>query len=182
MIARLLQPAVRDYFWLEWDRVVTHYDIALTDRGRVEAAVATDKLYYLPDDLLTKVDRCSMQFALEVRSPFMDPAVAEFAAGLSGSQLRRKRMLREAFRQDLPAEVFSRRKMGFAVPIGEWFRGELQDMLRDTLLDPSAFVATVLDRAVIEEMIEDHENQSADHSQRLYALLMLELWRKAIPA
>ena len=95
----------------------------------VRAAAATDRAMYLPDDLLTKVDRASMLHALEVRSPFMDPDVVTFAAGLTTDQLLKggpKRMLREAFADDLPAWVFKRKKMGFAVPIGEWFRGELR--------------------------------------------------------
>jgi asparagine synthase (glutamine-hydrolysing) len=176
---RLLRPAVRDYFWLEWDRIATHYEVALSDRSVLEAAVAVDKLYYLPDDLLTKVDRTSMQFALEVRSPFMDPALLSLSANFSASQLRRKTLLRQAFGGDLPPEVFNRPKMGFAVPIGEWFSGPLRDMLRGTLLSGNAFVASVLETDVIRQMIEDHESGRADHSQRLYALLMLELWHQA---
>ena len=181
MLHRLLQPDVRDYFWLEWDRVATHFDTASTHRGPVEAALAVDRLYYLPDDLLTKVDRCSMQFALEVRSPFMDHDLVQFAAGLQSPQLIRgggKRLLREAFADDLPAEVFNRPKMGFAVPIGDWLRGPLRDLLRDSLFADDSFAARYFNREVLEEMIEDHERGIADHSQRLYALLMLELWHR----
>ena len=179
MIHRLLQPSVRDYFWLEFDRIATHFEAVSAARGPVETALAIDRLYYLPDDLLTKVDRCSMQFALEVRGPFMDHDLISFAATLPQSLLLHgggKRLLREAFRTDLPAEVFSRPKMGFAVPIGEWFRGELRDLLRGSLLSENSFAAANFNREVIEELIEDHEKGLADHSQRLYALLMLELW------
>src|SRR5437868_10607374 len=105
LLRRRLQPAVRDYFWLEWDRIATHFSVAASGRGAVEAALAVDRLYYLPDDLLTKVDRCSMQFALEVRSPFLDHELVGFAAGLTQSQLLGgggKRLLREAFATDLP--------------------------------------------------------------------------------
>lgn len=179
LIHRLLQPAVRDYFWLEWDRIATHFEVAAAGRGLVEAALATDRLYYLPDDLLAKVDRCSMQFALEVRSPFMDHGLAGFAAGLSSKQLLGgggKRLLREAFANDLPSEVFTRPKMGFALPIGDWFRDDLRDLLRDSLFAEDSFAAQNFNRHVIEEMIDDHEKRLDDHSQRLYALLMLELW------
>ena len=183
LIHRLLQPAVRDYFWLEWDRTATHFEAARADRGAVEAALAVDRLYYLPDGLLAKVDRCSMQFALEVRSPFMDHELVGFAAGLSARQLLGgggKRLLREAFSGDLPGEVFARSKMGFAVPIGEWFRNELRGMLREMLLAEDSFAAEHFNRGVLEEMIDDHEQRIEDHSQRLYALLMLELWWKSI--
>ena len=173
---RLLQPAVRDYCWLEWDRIATHVEAAMGSGGVVKAAMAADKLFYLPDDLLVKVDRTSMQFALEVRSPFLDPALVSFAAGLKGADIRGKRLLRRAFAADLPAEVFQRPKMGFALPIGDWFRTSLRDMLHDVLLGSDTFIEQVLQRSVVAELIEDHESGRADHGQRLYALLQLELW------
>jgi asparagine synthase (glutamine-hydrolysing) len=143
------------------------------------AAAAVDRLTYLPCDLLTKVDRCSMLHGLEVRSPFMDHELVQFAAGLTTDQLLKggpKRMLREAFKDDLPAWVFKRKKMGFAVPIGDWFRGPLRAMLRDTLFSSHAFGREHFDMKVVERLVEEHETKKVDHSQRLYALLMLELW------
>jgi asparagine synthase (glutamine-hydrolysing) len=143
------------------------------------AATAFDRKTYLPNDLLTKVDRCSMLHGLEVRSPFMDHELVQFAAGLSTDQLLKggpKRMLREAFRDDLPAWVFKRKKMGFAVPIGDWFRGPLRAMLRDTLFSSHAFGRSHFDMKVVERLVDEHESKRVDHSQRLYALLMLELW------
>jgi asparagine synthase (glutamine-hydrolysing) len=147
----------------------------------VRAALRTDRSTYLPDDLLAKVDRASMLHGLEVRSPFMDHELVEFAAGLTTDQLLKggpKRMLREAFADDLPAWVFKRKKMGFAVPIGEWFRGELRPMLRDHLFAAAAFGRQHFNMKVVERLVEEHERQKVDHSQRLYALLMLELWWK----
>jgi asparagine synthase (glutamine-hydrolysing) len=148
-------------------------------RDVVRAALAVDRVTYLPQDLLTKVDRASMLHALEVRSPFMDPDVVTFAAGLTTDQLLRggpKRMLREAFAADLPDFVFIRRKMGFAVPLGDWFRGELRPMLRDHLFAADSFARQHFDMATVERLVEEHEQSRVDHSQRLYALLMLELW------
>ena len=89
-------------------------------RGNVPAALANDVETYLPGDLLTKVDRCSMLHGLEVRSPFMDHELVQFASGLTADQLLKggpKRMLREAFRNDLPAWVFSRFMKGFSQSI-----------------------------------------------------------------
>ncbi len=151
----------------------------LRNRPLVPAALALDRVTYLPDDLLVKVDRASMLHALEVRSPFMDHELVGFAAGLTTDQLLRggpKRMLREAFAADLPAWVFKRRKMGFAVPIGEWFRGELRPMLRDHLFAADSFATTHFRLATVQRLVDEHERQTIDHSQRLYALLMLELW------
>jgi asparagine synthase (glutamine-hydrolysing) len=170
----------RDEQWADdHETLEMTYNSFLKDRDEVQAALATDRISYLPDDLLTKVDRCSMLHALEVRSPFMDHELVQFAAGLTTDQLLSggpKRMLREAFAKDLPAWVFKRKKMGFAVPIGEWFRGELRPMLRETLFSSDAFGRTHFDMKVVERLVEEHEQERVDHSQRLYALLMLELW------
>ncbi len=160
------------------------YDARLYERFRehrdtVQAALALDRVTYLPDDLLVKTDRSSMLHALEVRSPFMDPDVVTFAAGLTTDQLLKggpKRMLREAFADDLPAWVFKRKKMGFAVPVGDWFRGPLRGMLRDTLFSAHAFGRAHFDMAVVQRLVDEHESKRVDHGQRLYALLMLELW------
>jgi len=177
LIAELLQKNVNGYDELssEFLDVQAMYP----ELDDVRAAAAVDRAIYLPNDLLTKVDRCSMLHGLEVRSPFMDHELVQFAAGLTTDQLLKggpKRMLREAFKDDLPAWVFKRKKMGFAVPIGDWFRGELRSMLRDTLFSSHAFGRTHFDMKVVERLVEEHETKRVDHSQRLYALLMLELW------
>jgi asparagine synthase (glutamine-hydrolysing) len=163
------------------DQVERQYEALLEDRDLVAAAAGTDRVTYLPDDLLTKVDRASMLHALEVRSPFMDHELVAFAAGLKSDQLIRggaKRLLREAFAADLPDFVFKRKKMGFAVPIGDWFRGELREMLREHLFARDSFVSRYMNRGLVELMVDEHERRRVDHSQRLYALLMLELWWK----
>jgi asparagine synthase (glutamine-hydrolysing) len=120
-----------------------------------------------------------MLHALEVRSPFMDHELVQFAAGLTTDQLIKggpKRMLREAFAKDLPDFVFKRKKMGFAVPIGEWIRGELRPMLHDHLFAADSFASAHFNRNVVERLVAEHQEERVDHSQRLYALLMLELW------
>ena len=164
-------------FWP--DDVETNFEALSRDRDPVQAALATDRITYLPHDLLTKLDRASMLHGLEVRSPFMDHELVRFAAGLTTDQLLKggpKRMLREAFAQDIPAWVFKRKKMGFAVPIGEWFRGQLRQMLHDHLFAADSFAGSHFDPGVVRRLVDEHEQQRVDHSQRLYALLMLELW------
>lgn len=143
------------------------------------AAMAMDRATYLPDDLLTKVDRASMLHALEVRCPLLDHRLIRFAANLTPAQVfsdGKKPLLRAAFGRDLPSSVFDRPKQGFAVPIGDWFRSSLRDMLHDHLLASDAICQTRLDGQIVQKMIDDHQSRHADHSQRLYALLMLELW------
>jgi asparagine synthase (glutamine-hydrolysing) len=87
-----------------------------------------------------------------------------------------KMLLRQAFARDLPAAVFKRPKMGFAVPIGEWFRGNLKPLLHDSLNASDSFASAHLNRAAVDKLMANHDSSAADHSQRLYALLMLELW------
>ena len=97
---------------------------------------------YLPDDLLVKTDRCTMAHSLEARSPLLDTALAEYAATLPDtfklSRGRWKAILRDAFADLIPADIDRRPKTGFGVPLDRWFRGELRDFVRDTLLEPSA--------------------------------------------
>lgn len=152
-------------------------------RDPAAAAAAIDRVTYLPSDLLTKVDRCSMLHSLEVRSPFMDHELVHAVARLTCDELLgsgKKRMLREAFAADLPDFVFKRRKMGFAVPIGDWFRSSLRPMLGDHLFASDSFAREQFVMPVVERMVDEHISQRRDHSQRLYALLMLELWWRQI--
>ncbi|MFI5380213.1 MAG: asparagine synthase (glutamine-hydrolyzing) [Tepidisphaerales bacterium] len=162
------------------DAVTTRFaELQAAGRGLVESALAVDREIYLPEDLLAKVDRCSMLHALEVRSPFMDHELVHFAASLPAAQLLRgggKRLLRLAFAADLPASVFRRPKMGFAVPIGQWFRDALRPMLHDLLLAKSGFCAQHLQVPTLTRLLDEHDTRHTDHAQRLYALLMLELW------
>jgi asparagine synthase (glutamine-hydrolysing) len=161
------------------DNIAAEFEMLSFNRDAVQTSLAVDRITYLPDDLLTKLDRASMLHALEVRSPFMDPALVKFAAGLNTKQLLSggsKRLLREAFIADLPAEVFRRKKMGFAVPIGSWFRSSLRDMLHERLFDSRSFAAEHFNIAVVRQIYDEHQARHIDHSQRLYALLMLELW------
>ena len=176
-IAALLGP---DVARARFGGVAHLFERELVRTGNVvRAALATDRVTYLPDDLLVKIDRCSMLHGLEVRSPFMDHELVELAANLTEDQLLKggkKRMLREAFAAELPASVFARKKMGFAVPIGEWFRGPLRAFLRDHLFAADSFARGHFQMPVVERLVAEHESSRRDHAQRLYALLMLELW------
>jgi asparagine synthase (glutamine-hydrolysing) len=153
-------------------------------RDPVQTALATDRVTYLPEDLLNKVDRASMLHALEVRSPFMDHDLVRLTANLPPDLLFKggpKRLLREAFAPDLPDFVFKRRKMGFAVPIGDWLNTTLRPMLLDSLGASNSFAAAHFSTNVWRRMVEEHHSGKMNHSQRLYALLMLELWWKLRP-
>ncbi|WP_425617509.1 asparagine synthase (glutamine-hydrolyzing) [Anatilimnocola sp. NA78] len=150
-------------------------------RDPISAASLTDLVTYLPCDLMTKVDIASMAHGLEVRAPFLDHRLVEFAASLPVKfKYRRRRgkwLLRRAFGDLLPNEVWQRPKMGFGVPLDHWFRNELRPLLRETLLE-GPFTQRWFRRAAIEGLLKDHDERRFDHSARLWALLMLELWFK----
>lgn len=137
-----------------------------------------DLFHYLPDDILTKVDRASMAQGLEVRSPFMDYRVVEFACRLPlRHKIRRcssKYILRRAFAKDLPKTVIRRRKHGFAAPLGDWFLGPLGDLYDDLLssVGTSAMVETKAARSLLDE----HRRGRVDHGNRLWLLLFLHAW------
>jgi asparagine synthase (glutamine-hydrolysing) len=137
---------------------------------------------YLPFDLLVKADRTSMANSLETRSPFLDTALVEYAARLPPSYLRRGRhtkvILKHAFRDLLPERILHRGKMGFGVPLGTWFRGDLRSYLRDHL-GPGARLHEFLERSAVDRLLSEHDGQTADHGQKLWALLTLEVWLRA---
>ena len=137
---------------------------------------------YLPDDLLVKVDIATMANSLEARSPFLDHHLVEFAAALpTGWKLRGRKskyILKDTFSDLLPHAILHRGKMGFGVPIGGWFRGELREYLREIILDPSSLSRGYFDPGRVRELVEEHQKGITDHAPRLWALLVLELWHR----
>ncbi len=153
-----------------------------SDLDPVDAAMCVDVQSYLPYDLLVKVDITSMANSLEARSPFLDHEVMEFAAALPVDlKLRGKEakyLLKRAFTDLLPAENVQRRKMGFGVPVGEWFRGSLRSLLEDALLSTSLQQRNYFNAKWIETLVADHLERRVDNSFTLWNLLMLELWHR----
>ncbi|HEX9629324.1 MAG TPA: asparagine synthase (glutamine-hydrolyzing), partial [Pyrinomonadaceae bacterium] len=148
--------------------------------GIVDAALFTDIMTYLPNDLLVKVDIATMANSLEARSPFLDHHVIEFAASLPEKYklrgLTTKYLLKQVLKKLLPAENLNRRKMGFGVPIGHWFRGKLQPFLRETILSESALKRGLFKPDAVKRLVELHGRSERDYSHQLWTLLMLELW------
>jgi len=148
--------------------------------GVVDAMLLTDQMTYLPNDLLVKVDIATMAVSLEARSPFLDHHVIEFAASLPQNlKLRRltsKYLLKKVLRKLLPSENLKRRKMGFGVPVGHWFRGKMQPFLREVLLSEKALGRGLFNSEAVRQLIELHVRGERDYSQQLWTLLMLELW------
>ena len=148
--------------------------------GILDAMLLTDQMTYLPNDLLVKVDIATMAVSLEARSPFLDHHVIEFAASLpqefKARRLTTKYLLKKVLRKLLPSENLNRRKMGFGVPIGHWFRGEMQPFLREVLLSEKALRRGLFKPEAVRQLIELHTRGERDYSQQLWTLLMLELW------
>lgn len=146
----------------------------------LDALLYTDLHTYLPDTLLPKVDVTSMANSLEMRSPLLDHKLLEFAARLPADlKLRRwtsKYALKEAFRPLLPPEILKRPKMGFGVPLDRWFRGELRELVRDTLLSARARARGWFRPAAVERLLVEHETGRWQWQYHIYNLLMLELW------
>jgi asparagine synthase (glutamine-hydrolysing) len=146
----------------------------------IDRVLYADLHTYLPEDMLVKVDRATMAMSLEARSPLLDQRFVEFAANLPGERkLRRaasKVLLREVASRLLPTEVLRRPKMGFQVPVAQWFRGELRSLFVEAALAPDAASRDVIDTRVSERLLNEHMTGSANHGHRLWLLLILELW------
>ena len=156
---------------------------SLPDAADLMASLMEDDLRrYLPGDVLTKVDVCSMAASLEVRNPFLDPQVSAFARSLpvdfkiQGG--RRKRILGDAFASELPPGWPERRKRGFGVPVAAWFRTVWRDRLREALLDDLPKRWDMFDRAALERLIDAHQTGGKVRSYLLFSLLMLSFQGK----
>jgi asparagine synthase (glutamine-hydrolysing) len=157
------------------------------DAGILRQATLADLEGYLVEDILVKVDRASMLCSLEIRAPFLDHRVVEFAFGKVPDHLRattasRKVLPRLLANRLLPPEFDSVRKRGFSLPLADWFKGDWGRFLEDTLLNAPA---DVLDRAAVALLLR-RQKSGYSNVDRLFGLAMLELWRReyrvALPA
>ncbi len=141
-----------------------------------------DTKTYLPNDILVKVDRMSMAVSLEVRAPFLDHKLVEFAATIP-SQLKLKGMiskyiLKKTLRHLLPEEILTRKKMGFAVPIGLWFKKELKNMTEEILFNSKCSQRGYFNIEFIRSMWDQHQQGIRNFSSQLWALFIFELWHQ----
>jgi asparagine synthase (glutamine-hydrolysing) len=152
-------------------------------RDNLSRAMAADTQRYIPDCLNVKVDICSMAFGLEVRSPFLDHKLIEFAARIPSRLkihgMKQKYILKRAFAKDLPAEILRRGKSGFSVPLAEWFRGDLREFARDTLTSKQSNVRSMFQLPMINQMFEEHAAGTRNWHVQLWRLLILENWLQA---
>lgn len=137
---------------------------------------------YLPDVMLTKVDRASMAVSLEVRVPLLDHRVVEYTSKLPDSLKFKngtgKYLLKKLLARYLPAHLFERRKMGFTVPLYRWFNNELKDLLLDNLSSERLKKEGLFDPTLVEKKLKEHLSGQFNHQLCLWTLLMWEMWRE----
>jgi asparagine synthase (glutamine-hydrolysing) len=141
-----------------------------------------DQRYFLPDDILMKSDRMSMAHALELRPPFLDHRIVEFAAGLPERLKIRgstqKYLLRELMRGKLPASVLERKKEGFDIPAHAWLRGPLRGLLLDTLSADAVSRTRLFSPQGVQRLIDAHLDRRENLGYHLWGLMTLFLWMK----
>jgi asparagine synthase (glutamine-hydrolysing) len=163
----------------------TLFEAAFTDCEAddwLDVLLRTDTNLYLPDDLLVKMDRATMANSLEARSPFLDHLFMEFAASLPVSLKlawgQKKRLLKNSLRGRVCDKLLDRPKMGFSVPVAEWFRNDLKEMAYDILLSPRSLERGYFAPDAIKALLKEHSSGVANHGAKLWDLLMLELWHE----
>ncbi|MCB0360242.1 MAG: hypothetical protein KDD44_11420, partial [Bdellovibrionales bacterium] len=143
--------------------------------------LGADLEFYLPNDMLTKVDRMSMAHGLEVRVPLLDTELVSFAMSVPASMKiaptgRLKHVLRESLRGAIPRSVLEAPKSGFNVPIERWFRESLGSFYRDLIQSEREALMPFFQIASLETLLREHEDRRADNAHALFALLMFALW------
>jgi asparagine synthase (glutamine-hydrolysing) len=186
-LAELLPPDLRP---LSAESVIYREVLAEAERGEragiqpgsIDEALRFYLTRYLTDDILTKVDRASMAASLEVRAPFLDTPVVEFAAQLPWQEklnlTNTKLLLRRAFRELVPEQILHRPKQGFAIPIAGWIRGPLRDLFEDLFSPASLAKAGVFEPKPTRALLERHLSGSADLRKPLWTLAMFLLWQR----
>ena len=178
--AQLFTPAAKEQMSAaDPYRVVRGYLERTTALTPLDRLLYADTKTYL-HELLMKQDQMSMAASVESRVPFLDHPLVEFAAGLPGHLKLRgfttKRILRESMKHLLPASVLARPKMGFPVPVGNWFRGRWRGMLTELVLGERATERDIFNPEVVRGIVREHLSGRTQHTEQLWALVNFELW------
>jgi asparagine synthase (glutamine-hydrolysing) len=148
---------------------------------RVNRMLYVDTKTWLPDDLLLKADKMTMANSIELRVPFLDHKLLEFAASLPGEYkvhgLSTKYIAKRALQNRIPREIRERKKVGFPVPYALWLRTDLKEWLRDVLLDSKSLSRGYFQKRAIEKLLSDNV-ESGKYSKELFSLTTLELWHR----
>ncbi len=155
-----------------------------SDLSEDDWMLAQDLAHYLPDDILTKVDRTSMAVSLETRVPLLDHRIVEFACTLPFELKYQggisKRVVKQAFKDILPQKILEQRKRGFSIPVQRWFREDLSEHFREVALAPGAHCHEYLNEKAMGTVLNDHLSQKANLGHHLWAVLAFEHWLQYI--
>lgn len=147
-----------------------------------EKLLYADTVSYLPDDCLFKVDRMSMAHGLEVRVPFLDRELVEFAARIPFSYkihgLTSKYILKRTFSPFLPGKTLKQRKQGFTIPISAWLRGELGELARRVLLSDTLSRRNLFERGFLTWMLDEHRGGRQELGHRIWSIVVFEIWAR----
>jgi len=147
----------------------------------INQSLCFETKYYLPDDLLVKVDRMSMGHSLEVRVPFLDHRLVEFAAmlpvDLKIKNYKTKYLLRKTMSKYLPKSIINKPKQGFSPPIKEWLKTELKRYCQNTLYNSSA-IRSYFDEDLLRKFLKKHYDGDRDYQYQIWSLLVLAIWGK----
>lgn len=165
---------------------ITSKDIAntafLPNRSLLKKCINFDMKYYLPDDILVKVDRMSMAASLETRAPFLDHNVVEFASSIPDNLKIKenitKYILKNTFRHLLPEAIFTRGKSGFSIPLEDWFRKELKEMLQTNLSTRKLKETGVLSPHFVKTILNQHFSGKRNHKRLIWMILIFQLWHE----
>jgi asparagine synthase (glutamine-hydrolysing) len=176
----LLSPALRGALRERLSQYAERYFLQCDSRHYLDRILYVDARLWLPDDLLTKVDRATMAHSLEARVPYLDHRLFEVCAALhprlkqaGGTQ---KHVLKRVAEKYLPHDLVHRRKQGFVMPLRHWLGGTLQSHLRHCLSAQGLAKRNLFAAGALDTLLGEHESGKRDHSTRLWALLVLELW------
>ena len=150
--------------------------------SRLRRILYFDQTSWLPDNLLERGDRMTMAASIEARMPFIDHQLAEYVSSLPDRYRvrgnRTKWILREAMKQLLPPSILARPKVGFRVPVNDWFRGPMRDFVYDHLSATSSKTAHYYNRSILQRLLSEHVNGLQNHEKILWTLLNLEIWHR----
>jgi asparagine synthase (glutamine-hydrolysing) len=180
---RLLSPYVLDQVRaLDTSRIFRQRLTGLSTRDRLARMLYLDSTVWLPDNLLMKGDKMSMAASTELRMPFLDRQLLDLAVSIPTNRRVRpfvsKYLLKEAYTGILPREFLYRRKVGFQVPVGLWFRSPRMEALRGLLVDERARARNLFQPAAVQQLLDEHMSGKKNHQSRLFVLLAIELWHR----
>ncbi len=177
----LVKPSVKEKLGkYHPSKITLDYYRAADGPDHLSKILYTDMKTYLTGGILVKVDRMSMANSLEVRAPILDKEIIEYAATLPSSlkfrDKEKKYILKEAFKPLLSDDILYRKKMGFSVPLAQWFTDELKEIAEKYLVTNVKGLGQLFELSMVTKLWQEHQNNQQDHSAILWSMLMFEMW------